>query len=161
MNVVRKIPRIGPLGQEKPERAPSFGKIAVRPGVPGAKVDPLEAAARQGVDGTLPERIIWKFLEDSRMLYTPQTQELGDRSAHGTTADFEIMGIAAMPVIVRIMGTYWHSAAFLGRSSNDDEQAARLRAAGYIVIDLEEDSIYSAVLNDRLGDFVMGAINAA
>ena len=158
---VRKVAKIGTLTEMPGERAVSFGRITVRPEMPGAKVDPLEAAAMQGVDGSLPERIVWRWLETERLLYTPQTQELGDRSAHGATVDFEVFGLALMPVAIRVQGMYWHGSAFPGRQAVDDEQAGRLRAQGFIVCDLHEPDIYAAVLADRLTDYIMAEIDAA
>jgi len=115
----------------------------------------------QGVDGSLPERIVWRWLEDRRLLYQPQTQELGDRSAHGATVDFKVFDLAAMPVVIRVQGEYWHGPAFPGRRAVDDEQAARLRAEGLIVCDLQEQDIYAAVQADRLTAYIMAEIGAS
>ena len=158
---VRKIAKIGTLTEPTRERAPSFGKITVRPGTPGAKTDPLEAAAVQGVAATLPERIVWKWLDSQRLMYEPQQAELGDRSAHGATVDFEVFDLAALPVVIRVQGSYWHGPAFPGRRAVDDEQAQRLRMEGLIVADLWEQDIYDAVLADRLTPYIMGEIGAA
>lgn len=154
------LPKLKGLTKAKWRRGPGRPKpITLEPEVPGEKVDPLEAAAAQGVMGSLPERIIRKWLEGSGYLYQVQVGEGGGaRQLGGMTLDFVVYGIAAFPVALRVQGTYWHR---LGeRTALDDEQAGRLRLRGYIVVDLSEQDIYRAVLGHRLDRYVKSRITA-
>jgi hypothetical protein len=125
----------------------------------GKKEDPLEAAAKQGVPGTLPERIVWKWLEDNDHLFDAQSEQGGGRlSVGGAVVDFLVYTLAGATVAIRVQGDYWHGPAFPERQARDDEQADRLRQWGYIVADLWEHDIYDAVLNHRLDSLIRDAV---
>ena len=132
--------------------------IPLKPEVPGEARDPLEAAAVQGVLGTLPERIIRKWLDTRGYLYQIEAAESGGaRTLGGMTLDFIVSGLAGPRVVLRVQGDYWHG-PLMDRSSLDDEQAGRLRLSGYLVVDLWEHEIYQAVLSHRLSAFIFSRI---
>jgi hypothetical protein len=136
-------------------RTPFEVDITLRPEVPGEAANVLEKAALQTGWGSLPERIVWKWLQDKKYLFQLQQAEFGGRGQLGGTAiDFVVFGLAAMPVALRVQGTYWHR-PFSDRKAKDDVQAARLRLAGYLVVDLWEQDIYAAVRGDRLTQYIM------
>lgn len=117
--------------------------------------DPLEAAAVQGVVASLPERIVWKWLAKHNHVFTTQKAELGGvRTVGGTTADFVVYTFGPQVVVLRIQGEYWHGPEFPRARAHDDEQAGRLRAQGYLVVDLQEAAIYEAVLTGRLTRYI-------
>lgn len=129
--------------------------IVLEPEIPGEDIDVLEAAAVRPGRGTLPERIVWKWLEGQPYLFRVQQAEFGGRGQLGGVAlDFVVFGIAALPVALRVQGGYWHGPQS-DRKSLDDEQAARLRMKGYLVVDLWEQDIYAAVRGDRLTSYIM------
>lgn len=164
-SLIQRIKKPGGLKGLKGIRKGRWGRklskpkpIALKPEVPGVAVDPLEAAAAQGVQGTLPERIILKWLERRGYLYRVQVAELGGaRSLGGMSLDFVVYGLAGLPVVLRVQGTYWHG-PLMDRTALDDEQAGRLRLNGYLVVDLWEHEIYQAVLSHRLTEFVLNRI---
>ena len=152
---IKGMPKLGKGGWQRP---PSVRDIVVKPKVPGEREDPLEKMAMQGVSGSLPERIIWKWLEDSGHLYDVQRAFAGGRRvAGGMMLDFYVYSLGVARVVLRVQGEYWHRIR-PGQRSKDDSQAFRLRAAGYIVVDLWEYDIYQAALADRVGRYVMGEI---
>lgn len=117
--------------------------------------DPLEKAALQDVVGTLPERIIWKWLIDHHHVFQAQRPEMGGvRTVGGTTADFVVYTFGPQVVVLRIQGEYWHGPEFPHARAHDDEQAGRLRAQGYLVVDLQEVDIYKAVLDGHLTRYI-------
>jgi hypothetical protein len=146
------------IGRARWRRRIKPRRITLQPEVPGEKKDPLEAAALQGAPGTLPERIVQKFLENEGLLYQRQAAEFGgSRQLGGQTLDFVVYGLAAFPVVLRVQGQYWHG-PLSDRMSLDDEQAGRLRLQGYLVVDLFEQEIYRAVLNHNLRRFILGRV---
>lgn len=151
-----KMPKLGEGGWAKP---PPMGDIVVNPKVPGKQVDPLEKRAMQGVPGTLPERIIWKWLEDSGHLYEVQQSMFGGRRiAGGMLLDFYVYSIGGQRIALRVQGEYWHGPMGPGKKSKDDIQAFRLRAAGFLVVDLWEHDIYQAAMIGRVRRYVMREI---
>lgn len=115
----------------------------------------LEAAAMQGQVGTLPERIVWKWLEAEQYEYQFQLAELGGRdTAGGAVIDFVVYGVALAPIVIRVMGDYWHGPQFPQTQAKDDEQYVRLHAMGYFVVDAWEHDIYEAVLKDSLTPYM-------
>jgi len=123
--------------------------------------DKLEAAALQGVPGTLPERIVWKWLQDHDYRFITQGAEFGGRMViGGAVVDFVVYDIAGRAVALRVMGDYWHGPSFPDRQARDDEHYHRLSQMGYLVIDLWEGDIYEAVKKDRLTPYILGEIFA-
>lgn len=171
--MIRKLRGLGSLGKLKdlPEleqpakvRAPSAELIHLRTYAVryAPKVNLLEAAAFPSAVGTLPERIVWKWLDDHDHLYTYQLAEMGGRDvAGGAVIDFTVYDLAAQPVTIRVQGDYWHGSQFPERQARDDEQATRLRQMGYIVLDLWESAIYEAVENDRLTQLIDNELGKA
>lgn len=126
-----------------------------RPEVPFGKGDPLEVHAAQNVMGTLPERIIWKWLLALRVPFEAQVRFFGGRQVKGgTVVDFVVWGISARPAVLRVQGEYWHGPAKPSEAANDDAQAVRLRELGYIVVDLWESDIYRTALLGDVGEFI-------
>ena len=157
---IKAIPKL--TDEPKRERAISTERIPIRkrPVQWGQKEDPLEKAALQGVAGSLPERIVWKWLIDQDYLFEAQRSEFGGRLVlGGAVVDFLVYDIAGRPVALRVMGDYWHGPKFPERQARDDEQFYRLTARGYLVVDLWEKDIYEAVKNDRLTAYIMGEVN--
>lgn len=156
LSTVRKVGSVGEVGSgtiRRPITTPP--PLLPREAAWAAKEDPLEKAAKQGVPGTLPERIVWKWLEDNDHQFVTQSEEGGGRlSVGGAVVDFLVYTMAAQPVAIRVQGDYWHGPAFPERQARDDEQAERLRKWGYIVVDLWEHDIYDAVLNNRLTSYI-------
>jgi len=121
--------------------------------------DKLEQKAKQGVIGTLPERIIWAWLERRGLSFAPQVSMMGGvGEVGGARVDFIVYGLMGQPVALRVMGGYWHGAAFPERQRIDEEQAQRLRANGYQVVDLLEGEIYEAAEYNRLTAYIEGEI---
>ena len=153
---IKAMPKLGKGGWTKP---PPIKQIVVNPKEPGKQVDPLEAKALQGVPGSLPERIIWKWLEDSGHLYEVQRAMFGGRRiAGGMILDFYVYSIGGRRIALRVQGEYWHGPTGPGKKSKDDIQAFRLRARGFLVVDLWEHDIYQAALSGHMRRYVMGAI---
>lgn len=158
---IRSIASLWELGSEQVrEPIKSTPPLAPRGVHWGRKEDPLEKAAKQGAVGTLPERIIWKWLEDHDHLFDCQSEQGGGRlSVGGAVIDFLVYTLAGQTVAIRVQGDYWHGPAFPERQARDDEQADRLRQWGYIVADLWESDIYEAVINERLDRLIEDAVN--
>ena len=159
MAAIRKIAALGKLGDKTKgiESVPSIDITVPEP--IGQAEDPLQKAAAQNAVGTLPERIVWKWLEDEHLVFRPQMNFYGGRALRGgAVVDFLVWGLAAVPVVLRIQGAYWHGPLRAGQSATDDQQAIRLRRDGYLVVDLGEDEIYAAVQWDRLGAYIRGEL---
>ena len=136
-------------------------RIVLRPRLldRGVERDLLEEAAMQGVVGTLPERIVWKWLVDRDYRFIMQRSEFGGALVlGGAIVDFVVYDLAGQPVALRVQGTYWHGPAFPARQARDDEHYHRLTAMGYLVVDLWEHDIYAAVLHKALTAFILGAV---
>ena len=156
-----KIPKLS----DKPPRPRTIKAEPItvrhRPIRRGSDEDKLEKAALQGVPGTLPERIVWKWLVDEDYRFITQGAEFGGRMViGGAVVDFVVYDIAGRPVALRVMGDYWHGPKFPDRQARDDEHYHRLTAMGYLVVDLWEKDIYEAVRRDRLTAYIMGEIEA-
>ena len=153
---VRKVAKIGELPAVR-----TMGRqgIGVKKQVPGRVEDPVEKAALQGVPGTLPERIVWKWLEDEDRLYETQLAELGGRFwVGGAVVDFVVYDLGERPVALRVQGDYWHGPGQGERQARDDEQAVRLAGLGYVGGDLWEGELYEAARYDRVGRYIEGEI---
>ena len=162
LNDIAEIAGIPGLGEmpEAPKRIKDE-PIPVRPRIldRGAQRDLLEEAALQGVIGTLPERIVWKWLIDRGHRFIVERSEFGGALVlGGAVVDFVIYDLAGQPIALRVMGDYWHGPRFPGRQARDDEQFQRLTAMGYMVVDLWEGDIYNAVLQERLTAYIMGEL---
>ena len=156
---VHKIRKVSEFGAV---RRMGLGAIAVKKQVPGKVEDPVEKAAMQGVEGTLPERIVWKWLEDEGHVYEAQQAELGGRLWVGrAVVDFVILDMGSAPVMVRVQGDYWHGTNYPERKARDDEQAVRLRGMGYVVVDLWEGELYEAARRERVGRYIEDEIFGA
>jgi len=160
MNKIAGLPSIDTLDglPDLTRRQQGITQIALRPETPGAtetQVEMLERAAVQGVEGTLPERIIWRWLESQGLMYEAQYVTMGGRlTVGGAVIDFVVWGLSGQPVAIRVQGGYWHGPTFHERTIEDQQQADRLRAQGYIVLDLWEQDIYDAVRFDRLDAYI-------
>ena len=157
-----KVVKIRKVGEFPTVRKMGTGGIPLRKRVPGKVEDPLEKAALQGVPGTLPERIVWKWLDDEGRLYEAQYAELGGRwYAGGAVVDFVLYDLGERPVALRVQGDYWHGMGFPDRQARDDEQAMRLAAVGYVVVDLWEGELYEAARHERVGRYITDEIFGA
>lgn len=155
---VREVPSLADLPElgEAKARRPVQVEIPRAPRAPVGRVeDKLEKAAVQSPVGTLPERIVWKWLLDHDYQFEYQLAELGGRDVvGGSVIDFVVYGVGLKRIVIRVMGTYWHGPKFPERQARDDEQFIRLHALGYAVCDLWEHDIYDAVENDRLTPYM-------
>lgn len=123
--------------------------------------DPREqyAVPLSEVQGTLPERIIYKALKDRRLIpgmFSFQSTLTGGRlHLGGLVADFLC---ERPPVVIRVQGSYWHG-EFDRQTGNllhgdivqgrkDDEQGQILNSMGYAVIDIFEENCYDQYLLD-------------
>jgi hypothetical protein len=161
---VRKIAKIPDLAEMPEPKRAKVERIPVKPRGSvrwGRKEDPLEKAALQGVPGTLPERIVWKWLLDEDYLFETQLAVAGGRMViGGSVVDFVVYDIAGQPVALRVQGDYWHGPKFPDRQARDDEQFWRLHQMGYKVVDLWESDIYEAVRQERLTPYIEGEVFA-
>lgn len=159
MQKIGRLRAIGGIEKGQREQLPGDVRIVARPREPGQREDVLEKAALQGLPGTLPERIIWRWLDAKNLLYQTQAVELGGRLVvGGAVVDFLVWGLAGPVVALRVQGEYWHGPLKPGQQSRDDEQAGRLRTLGYLVVDLWEGEIYEAVREGRLGAYIEGKV---
>lgn len=153
------IPSLGDMPKApkriKAEPIPLRPRIVDR----GTERDLLEEAALQGVVGTLPERIVWKWLIDRQYRFIMQRSEFGGALVlGGAVVDFVVYDLAGQPVALRVQGDYWHGPKFPDRQARDDEHYHRLTAMGYLVVDLWEHDIYNAVLHKRLTAYILGEV---
>jgi very-short-patch-repair endonuclease len=113
----------------------------------------------QGVDASLPERIVWAWLERENYIYWRQEIFFGGRGfVGGAVVDFIVLGLAGQIVALRVQGSFWHGPLHPDRQALDDEQAARLRADGYLVVDLWEDEIYNAYTHGWLTEYILSKV---
>lgn len=156
---VRKIPRLSEIPRARKAKAEPI-PTHPRADYWGVAEDKLEKAALQGVPGTLPERIIWKWLLANDYSFIGQYAESGGNLViGGAVIDFLVYDLAGLPAALRIMGDYWHGPDFPNRQARDDEQFYRLTAMGYLVVDLWEKDIYEAVEHDALTAYIMREVN--
>ena len=109
--------------------------------------DPLEARAisKDMVRGTLPERIVYKFLTDQLKLVSGvdfdfQSSQSGGRlELGGIVADFLFF---YMKIIIQVQGPT-HKDYLRGKK--DDEQKSILASMGYRVFDIEELVCYNVM----------------
>lgn len=114
-------------------------------------VDPLEARAvsKEYIRGTLPERIVYKYLVSILRLspssdFDFQSSLQGGRmELGGMVADFMFY---RLKMILQVQGPT--HGGFL-RQRKDDEQESILKDMGYDVVELKEDLIYSEYLLER------------
>ena len=131
--------------------------------------DPREAYAvsRDEVVGTLPERIMYKALNDRHLIppFSFQSSMSGGRlQLGGMVADF----LCEMPpVVIRIQGSFWHGEfdrltgnlmhGDIVQGRKDDDQGQILNSMGYAVFDIWEEMVYDPVL---LGNWLDRWINS-
>lgn len=118
--------------------------------------DPREefAVSASEVQGTLPERIVFKSLTDRHLVpgsdFTFQSSLVGGRiHLGGMIADFLF---DRPPLVIRIQGQYWHGQfdretgdlihGELSQGRRDDEQGQTLNSMGYAVVDFWENDCY-------------------
>ena len=151
------LPKIGQIGElGKIPRIPG-GRIARPQGVGQfeTRAEALEKRAKQGVMGSLPERLIWSWLDRTGLLFTVQESIWGGKRVQGgAVLDFQIWGLAAYPVVIRVQGSFWHGPAAPGRNNNDDRVASRLMASGFIVVDAWETDIENYALTGHIGQLI-------
>jgi len=124
--------------------------------------DPREAWAKpqdeMPMRGTLPERVVYKSLEDRRLDFSFQSSLFGGRiELGGLVADFIIQ--FRKQVVIRVQGQYWHGEfdretgnlinGEISQGRRDDEQRAMLEEMDYIVLDYWEYTADDQFLNDE------------
>jgi hypothetical protein len=111
----------------------------------------LEKMAVQDT-GTLPERLVEKWLIHRQYPYQKQLSLLGGNlRVGGGVVDFLVSYGPPPGVAVRVQGDYWHT--LTPRIAKDRIQYQRLIAKGYIVLDLWEGELYTAALGGYLYGF--------
>ena len=176
MTVFRRLRGLPKLKEPKPQkRTPEvFGKpkgvmlrVAKSINYERIKKEVFEAIDRLDIvkknqipaAGTLPEQMVALALVWLGYLFQCQSAESGGRlRLGGAVVDF-VVHVGALPVIIRVMGSFWHKLP--GREYKDLVQLERLRAAGYRVSDLWENDLYEAWVNGNLKETVDDAINSA
>lgn len=107
--------------------------------------DPLEmrAVSKEKIYGTLPERIVYKYLTD-RLRFVPnvdfdfQSSQSGGRlELGGLVADFLFY---FMKIVIQVQGP---THAIYLRAKKDEEQRMILVDMGYRVFDIDEPNIYN------------------
>lgn len=101
----------------------------------------IEARAKQGIHGSLQERLVYKALEDNGLIpgvdFSFQSSQLGGRARlGGMVADF-IFEVAKVVVQVQ---SVWHTMS-LAHEVRDSDQALILRDMGYTVLELWPETI--------------------
>ena len=107
--------------------------------------DTLEARAisKEYIRGTLPERIVYKFLVDKLRLadgveFDFQSSMSGGRlELGGIVADF------LFPIKMMVLQVQGPTHTGTLRMAKDEEQRGMLQDMGYSVVDIEEDTIYN------------------
>ena len=119
-----------------------------------------ELAADPQLPGTLPERIVRRWLMKSGLpYYEQQIAEGGHLRIGGAVVDF-IVQIGRPPgIAVRVQGSYWHKLP--ERVAKEFVQYNRLQAKGYRVADLWEGDVYLAVLGGYLNTYLSNTIYGA
>jgi hypothetical protein len=152
---IKRMPRIGTL---KPLPL-STARIPLPRVAEQTRQELLERHAANVPGASLPERIIWKWLDDNQIVFTWQRSTDGGRLVRGGfVIDFLVFGLAPLPVAIRVQGEYWHGPRRPTMASTDDAAAARLRAQGYLVVDLWEEDIYQASLRNEIGLLIRRSI---
>lgn len=123
--------------------------------------DPREAWAKpqdeMPMKGTLPERVVYKALEDRHIEFDFQSSLLGGRvELGGLVADFII---SRPPVVIRVQGRFWHGefdtetgdleSGEIAQGRRDDDQRATLEEMGYSVLDYWEEYADDQFVNDN------------
>lgn len=159
-------PRIGGRRLTKPEAFNPDPLITIhRRGLNVADYsppDPREAWAKSQSEmpmrGTLPERVVYKSLEDRDLIFTFQSSLQGGRiELGGLVADFIIE--FRTQLVIRVQGQYWHGEfdratgnlinGELSQGRRDDEQRGLLEELGYEVLDYWEYTADDQFLNDE------------
>jgi len=162
VGITGTIPKIGKIGEIAPVR-----KVSAEVDLPEGphaneetEQEELERYAKQGLVGSLPERIVYKWLEDNHYLFDWQRSFSGGRVIKGGfVVDFIVWNLVEVPVAIRVQGTYWHGPTSPGNPGRDDEDAAVLRAQGYAVCDLWEEAIYRVAPTNGLRRLIMQELN--
>uniref|UniRef100_A0A6H1ZQH4 DUF559 domain-containing protein n=1 Tax=viral metagenome TaxID=1070528 RepID=A0A6H1ZQH4_9ZZZZ len=116
-------------------------------------MDELEQRAAQGIEGTLPERIVYKALRTMNIAFNYKYGVLGTRQFRGGfEIDFEIMD-RYPPVALEVLGAYWHGPA---QQYKDMARALVIMGMGYRYEEITEDEIYtsSSFLEHRLQEML-------
>lgn len=124
--------------------------------------DPREAWAKpqdeMPMRGTLPERVVYKSLEDRDLSFTFQSSLQGGRiELGGLVADFVVD--FRKPLVIRVQGQFWHGEfdretgnlinGEISQGRKDDEQRGMLEIMGYDVMDYWEYVADDQFLNDE------------
>lgn len=127
-----------------------------------APPDPREAWAKpqdeMPMRGTLPERVVYKSLEDRDLPFTFQSSLQGGRiELGGLVADFVVD--FRKPLVIRVQGQYFHGEfdretgnlinGEISQGRKDDEQRGMLEIMGYDVLDYWEYTADNQFLNDE------------
>lgn len=124
----------------------------------------LEALAEPaGPTGTLPERLVRRYLLDRRIVFQEQHPFGAPLRLGGAVVDFLLPFVGRPPgVVIRVQGDYWHT--LLPRIGRDRLQYEHLRRRGYRVVDAWEHDLRQAgvagltVLYRFLDDLIFGAV---
>lgn len=124
--------------------------------------DPREAWAKpqdeMPMKGTLPERVVFKSLEDRHLIFDFQSSLFGGRvELGGLVADFIVQ--FRKELVIRVQGRFWHGefdretgdliSGEISQGRRDDEQRAMLEEMGYEVLDYWEEYADDQFVNDE------------
>lgn len=148
----RPIKVSGDALQREKLRSDPYWFIAHRRGVHRPKIgeDPLEARAvsKSTVNGTLPERIVYKALTNRRLIpnidFDFQSSEQGGRlELGGMVADF------LFPNMMFVLNVQGPTHATFLRAEKDSEQEGELADMGYGYYEIWENTIYDQSSLDK------------
>jgi len=144
----------------KAMRPESWWFVLHRKGVyqPNVGMDPLEARAvsKESVNGTLPERIVYKYLISKRR-FKPDGEFSFQSSLQG--GRLELGGIVAdflfpyMRIVIQVQGPT-HKKHL--RMAKDAEQKGALELMGFRVFDITDDEIYNEARFEQWMNRVFG-----
>lgn len=133
---------------------PDTRKVARAKPVPAGlrpiELTPQQELALRGIVATDLEAIVFRWLETHG--YRPDTDFSfqsglfgGRATLGGQVADFIITTGQAYPLVIRVMGEYWHEAP--EQQGKDDASKALLEAMGYRVVDVWQGDMETALNN--------------
>lgn len=149
----------GPMGlgekleNEQHQRRPRMTDVPRWRKGPGQRrqvTDRLEAYAAPTF-GSLPERIVERWLIDQGLDYEREIWTLGGAALGGARLDFVVYNlIPGQRLVIRTMGTWVHAS----RGLMDAHQLARLLGYGYAVVDIWDGALYDALQAGNLSAFM-------
>jgi len=104
---------------------------------PATRAPELEEAPSDFM-GTYPEWLVYQWLTKRKIPFTYQAPLMGGRPEPGGAVGDFVLSSQVPPVVLRVMGLYWHRTPAEGR---DMMQKLALIDMGYVVVDVFEDDL--------------------